>query len=655
MIRLRGRAGIVFFVVAMLSTGLALAKDKPKKNNPDLGRVQALFETTAGTGVENPVCPIVWGDSNSVVDILSTRVDHAVNVRISIGEPVKDRNQNLIKTYWTVRVTDPVIAGVSRSDGGASSEVTVAIEAGAKESERFFLKGSKLGQTTLRWKRQPDASDPSKTFPEGSGPVNVWEFEKIVDYNDLGNENVCYDDQNSPNLHPDPLRRSRCGVEVSKVAADGESRLLLRVKSGLRGKVCFKTVPPTASFPPITDVGQFDGPNPEQTSSDPDSVLRDPYWTFGTYLPPKSFEATGKKLREVEVEIAFTPTNPDGSFVRTNTTVLRKKITIKRPPVLLVHGVWSNNKTWHKTYKSPNLFEEWLIRPMDYKPTNASSFSLNVENVRAETFKLLEASRKDDVVTTQVDIVAHSMGGILSRLTFGPDLHFRRPDNFQKGDARRLITLTSPYWGSQLANMLINLHNAFPHGGENDPVAELERKMGDFHHGAVCDLAENSPGLAIPAASNIYSFAFTGSGGATGNLTQPLRTLALLNFSNFERATHIAPYIFQEANDGIVAVNSQNHQSAVRSENYGNLVHSSPLGITSPPVTGASNIALLVFSKLDRPVSTSNPFSSDIPPVTSSLNGVPRTGIGRGATIDSANYQAQCVQPGPNGLPPMRQ
>lgn len=55
---------------------------------------------------------------------------------------------------------------------------------------------------------------------------------------------------------------------------------------------------------------------------------------------------------------------------------------------------------------------------------------------------------------TQADVVGHSMGGVLSRVYASPDNpDYKRPENFGKGDINRLVTLNTPHFGSELAEL----------------------------------------------------------------------------------------------------------------------------------------------------------------------------------------------------------
>jgi hypothetical protein len=184
---------------------------------------------------------------------------------------------------------------------------------------------------------------------------------------------------------------------------------------------------------------------------------------------------------------------------------------------------------------------------------------------------------------------------------------------------------------------LINLHGEF---GHNDwRVHALESQFpGSTDAGAVCDLAENSTGIAFAGAPDIYGYAYTGSGGDVGDLQPPLYYAQGIFLSKVNE--HINPYEFQMANDGIVAVDSQ--QGGLLSQDNSSLVHSpdfAKAGVTA--ITQSAETAGEVFKHLHLP-------GGGLPEIKiTEPAGAPRAGVGRGQAIDRTNYTNQCEPGGP--------
>jgi hypothetical protein len=57
------------------------------------------------------------------------------------------------------------------------------------------------------------------------------------------------------------------------------------------------------------------------------------------------------------------------------------------------------------------------------------------------------------IAASQVDIVAHSMGGLMAR-GFVQQLDYKRKENYTKGSIHRLITIGTPHFGGPLSKFL---------------------------------------------------------------------------------------------------------------------------------------------------------------------------------------------------------
>jgi pimeloyl-ACP methyl ester carboxylesterase len=399
---------------------------------------------------------------------------------------------------------------------------------------------------------------------------NLIEAEDIADYGDLGYSsdsdplysNVCYDLNNPPVLKAGPERKY-CGRKPKYVAADGATRLLLRVRSGMPGKACFKAVPD----PEGKDIGRTDPTNSGAIISD--TQFNSPYYTFGTYIAPDKFDSLTDATRTVKLEIAFAPNPPNLVGKRTTTLAIRKDIEIKRPPILLVHGFGDtpteDGTSFQEQFREPEEpMENWIIGDMDY--TNHSIEDLETivrQRLVADSFKrILKRAHDQGIAATQVDVLAHSYGGLVVR-TFekAATLYFLYPEkyrvtnNFNQGYIHRMITFGTPHYGSQMANLLIHLR---------DKNQEVLWKLRNFVYPgrALCDLAENSPALARLGESSIPSTAAIGNARSPGNwgwigIADSLSFLVGDVIPSEDWDTDIQPYVFKEQNDNVVTVTSQ--------------------------------------------------------------------------------------------------
>jgi hypothetical protein len=218
--------------------------------------------------------------------------------------------------------------------------------------------------------------------------------------------------------------------------------------------------------------------------------------------------------------------------------------------------------------------------------------------------------------------------------------------------------------------MLINVHNdkagdevAEPHEHTAEPALnQLEEKLGSVHGGAICQLAENAPDLQqLVAIPNIRAYAITATGaqrppgaprfplaGALAALQEPAS--ASNNFLSFYQTAdgieeNIGVYLFTEANDGMVRLESQTLGGGIASSStpYSQLIHTpafssayaSLFGITKSPAAAQE-----AFSHLDSPTG----LSSSLPPVPSTRDGVPRNGVGKAdKAVDRETWRVQCA------------
>jgi pimeloyl-ACP methyl ester carboxylesterase len=129
------------------------------------------------------------------------------------------------------------------------------------------------------------------------------------------------------------------------------------------------------------------------------------------------------------------------------TFILQKTL----PPVLLLHGIWSNGtamKNIKQSLITSQLYAKSQIANPDY-PNNVH-FVDNVKNIRAEVKSLLKKAVEEKVSAGKVDVVAHSMGGILTRLYYQNSLYENEKN------IRKLITLNTPHSGSPVANLVMS-------------------------------------------------------------------------------------------------------------------------------------------------------------------------------------------------------
>jgi pimeloyl-ACP methyl ester carboxylesterase len=158
------------------------------------------------------------------------------------------------------------------------------------------------------------------------------------------------------------------------------------------------------------------------------------------------------------------------------TEKVRTPLRILSPPVVLVHGVWSNRSAWEGLEGRLKLggFRVCPDCRPDYGTAQpAPEFDPQSPATRYVMDILIQAiaaaksaDRRQGIAVSQVDGIGHSMGGLLLRArVVYPLVDYKRFDNYKKGDLHKIITVGSPHQGSSIVNFLIE------HACETDHVS----------------------------------------------------------------------------------------------------------------------------------------------------------------------------------------
>jgi hypothetical protein len=94
-------------------------------------------------------------------------------------------------------------------------------------------------------------------------------------------------------------------------------------------------------------------------------------------------------------------------------------------------------------------FDPYAIRTIDGKPFG----NYGINSIRNAIDDILKAYHYFSIAASQVDIIAHSMGGLMARGFVQQD-DYKVPDNFKKGSIHRLITIGTPHFGGPLSKIL---------------------------------------------------------------------------------------------------------------------------------------------------------------------------------------------------------
>jgi probable HAF family extracellular repeat protein len=290
------------------------------------------------------------------------------------------------------------------------------------------------------------------------------------------------------------------------LAADGATPIVLRIRAPSEGIVQVRVQDENGSSSEAGTLSTLGGSEEEDSLFLATEEIDDVHMAFAVLKAPADFPRTsgadaGQETRPLCVLAEW---NPIGGNPKTGIA----QLDLHRPPVVLIHGLWSSAGTWGWSLQDDTLYR---VKAEDYSGTAADFFRNNVVHVRLGRDTAVRQLRAERVATTQVDVFGHSMGGLLSRLHVANARgDYRRTNNFQSGDVHKLVTVNTPHLGSPLANILVSL--SFAYGQTFD---DMMARMGfPVDQGAVFDLQTDSPEILNLPAVDLPVHAFVGTGGS---------------------------------------------------------------------------------------------------------------------------------------------
>jgi len=315
------------------------------------------------------------------------------------------------------------------------------------------------------------------------------------------------------------------GTSVSGVSSDGVTQVLVRIPANQAGDSFTLTL--------INDQGQQSsstsadgglyalGGNPGSASSTMTVQAQNtsPPTAFAVYSAPSNYyrgtQDAAAAQRDITLQVNCSDANGSPSQQTAN-------VLIVRPPVVLVHGLWSNpGQTWNNfSPASPQNQSLWnnalSKRYVDYSTpvsgitattpsylpalTTVSGSALGLAYNAPYVLSQVQAAVNDlenhyNVAAVQADVVAHSMGGNISRV-MATLPNFTNPNNYGAGPVHKLITIGTPHTGTPLADALLPNSSSDPNAcvrkalqlAADDVSLQTVTIGGNVANGAVGDL-----------------------------------------------------------------------------------------------------------------------------------------------------------------------
>jgi triacylglycerol esterase/lipase EstA (alpha/beta hydrolase family) len=147
------------------------------------------------------------------------------------------------------------------------------------------------------------------------------------------------------------------------------------------------------------------------------------------------------------------------------------------PPLMLVHGLWGDKSSlseakdylrshapWSAApgYVQPICYSKYLRFDAKRDPLSGGQDPCEVTSkaaVQTEIDSLLATLDSAQIVGARVDLLVHSMGGLVAR-NYASQPRYNSLRNRMQGQLHAIITLNTPEIGSELANYLIKVRDA---------------------------------------------------------------------------------------------------------------------------------------------------------------------------------------------------
>lgn len=284
-----------------------------------------------------------------------------------------------------------------------------------------------------------------------------------------------------------PQTLATSGALVTGAAADSATRVVVRVYANSPGdQLTVSLQPPQGDTlgPPFGTLQTILPADGGQSSSSQVTVTAvntsvGPMG-FVLYLPPQDFSRGGSDNGAPSRSVTIAAMSSATGF---NSTA---SITIWRPPVVLVHGIWGDSWDWNNftpfvasttgtpgdsrfndsqykvhraKYNYPagsvsNVNPSYLFLQSGIT-TNSLGFAFNAPGVLLDIQQAIQDFRQlKQAAATQADVVAHSMGGTVVR-TLEYLSGYTDRTSFGLGNVHKLITIGTPHLGTPLAGQLL--------------------------------------------------------------------------------------------------------------------------------------------------------------------------------------------------------
>jgi pimeloyl-ACP methyl ester carboxylesterase len=271
------------------------------------------------------------------------------------------------------------------------------------------------------------------------------------------------------NITTNPDLLATGGRPVVGVAADGVARVVLRIPANHVGEQ-FSVAIINDHGVPSTSMDEDGGLEAIGGATFQSAITVSAVSTrkmgpmaFAIYRAPVDFPRPA-----AEFDWALTQRSVTLEFGSTTTPAYAFDIPIEilRPPVVLIHGIWSDPTAWNffdplwcEPFAPPCPDSRFVVFLADYSSTNGGGFVPKATRIQAQILDFTKSFKlQKNSAAVQVDVVAHSMGGDIVRAAVLSPIYLR-DSNYQQGEIHKLITLDTPHLGSEFATRMLGTSN----------------------------------------------------------------------------------------------------------------------------------------------------------------------------------------------------
>jgi PKD repeat protein len=415
---------------------------------------------------------------------------------------------------------------------------TILLSGGVPPYRYQWSFGDTSVQPTHTWTTAA-AEDVTCTVTDSHGTVQKSNALRIIASTKNAGIDLGFFDQASNNLPTDPYRRIGA-------SADGVTTVEVRATTTASGNVTFKFDGRVGRgldgglFPTLDALGS--GTASLTVRNKP---LGSQFVASAYYQVPEDFNgATDDQFQRV---FHFSAHLGDNGAVADIDNV---EFHLRRTPVVFVHGIWSSILTWNDFPLATQLVAQGdaTLAAWDGR----SSISSSATQVRPYFDLALHVLRKQGIAVKRVDVVAHSMGGLIAR-------HIASADHTIM---HKLITIDTPHFGSALADYVVANKNNFFIWGYFLPGHPIDTGAADDLRVAVGAGARQADTPGLRAHSIVGVASNDEQCKATDNNPLPSLVTALcvaddpLDFANCKRSL-LTSILSNRPNDEIVDIDSQ--------------------------------------------------------------------------------------------------